>query len=68
MNRPRLMNARAAARYLGLSPRNFNRWRNDDNEPRIPQPVFRASKPFFVVDELDQFVVDLISRRGQPAK
>jgi hypothetical protein len=67
MNRPRLLKAKRAARYLGISYETFNAWRRDTKEPRLPEPVESRGLNYYVVDELDAFVDALKALRGRPA-
>lgn len=66
--KPLMLNAAKSARYLGITTRNFHRWRNDDLQPALPKPVMRSSNPFFIVSELDAFVAQLMSLREPSAK
>ena len=67
------MNARGltpkrAARYLGISTDLLNKWRSDNKEPRVPQPVDCRGTKLFAREELDAFFDELKSLRGSPAK
>lgn len=68
MTRPQLLAAKRAARYLGVSVSQFHRWRKDGLEPALPPPVANRGATFYVLDELDAFVGQLKTMRGQPAK
>jgi hypothetical protein len=60
----RLLSPKRAARYLGISLSLFNRWRCDDKEPRVPQPVETRGVRSFCVEDLDAFVNQLKSLRA----
>ncbi len=68
VTRPRLLLAKRAARYIGIAPATFNRWRRDSHQPPVPKPVETRGSQFWTREELDEFVDQLKSLRGSPAK
>lgn len=68
MNRARLLSATRAARYIGIAAATFNRWRRDEHLPAVPPPVETRGTKFYCIEDLDAFVDQLKTLRGQPAK
>lgn len=68
MKGPLLLNAKRAARYIGVSYDTLKSWRKDDKLPAVPKPVETRGGVYFVVAELDAFIQELVLMRGQPAK
>lgn len=66
--RRRLMDAKGAARYLDVSVTTFNAWRRDGKSPAVPEPIEVRGRRLFVVDELEAFIREHMTLRGQPAK
>lgn len=66
--RRRLMDAKGAARYLGISPATLNAWRRDSKTPAVPEPIDVRGRRLFVVDELEAFIREHMTLRGSPAR
>jgi len=65
--RRRLLDAKRAAQYLGVSVTTLNLWRRDGKLPAVPDPIEVRGRRLFVIDELDAFVDSLKTLRGGPA-
>jgi predicted site-specific integrase-resolvase len=62
--RRRLLDAKRAAQYLGVSVTTLNLWCRDGKQPAVPDRVEIRGRRFFVVEDLDRFIEQHMALRS----